>query len=160
MGELYAYLPFHDENTVQLMKVPPKSIQNLDYGFSVGRGSFRFNSGGEGDIITERIKLNEIGASNGIIDRLSLNVTNVDLGEIEIRMNGETVILASGLTIRTSSESFARGLHFQTFFGGMCCFLTVRVPFLTDVGHGKEWASPKDQYAWFSDVSGAIIART
>lgn len=39
-------------------------------------------------------------------------------GEIEIRANGETVILASRLFIRTSGDSYIQGLHFETFFGG------------------------------------------
>ncbi|KAI5120819.1 hypothetical protein M0805_003215 [Coniferiporia weirii] len=124
-GELYAYLPTTDENALRLLEIPPKSILNPDYGFSVGRGSFAFKKGAW-TTITERIKLNDIGRANG---------------EVELRINGATVIFATGLTIRTSDDAFVQGMHFQTFFGG----------------HGPEWASPKDQYAWFSDLSGAII---
>ena len=64
MGELYAYLPLTEENTVQLLAVPPKSIKNPDYGISAGRGAFTFKAG-EWTTITERIKLNDIGSCNG-----------------------------------------------------------------------------------------------
>lgn len=65
-GELYTYLPVTDENTSQLLKVPPKSFRNPDYGFSVGRGAFHF-APGEWTVVTERIKLNDVGSSNGMI---------------------------------------------------------------------------------------------
>lgn len=124
-GELYAYLPMTDENTAELLNVPPKSIKNPDYGFSVGRGSFRFLSGSWVTLV-QRIKLNDVGVQNG---------------EIEIRANGKVVIFASGLTIRTTPNSSIKGIHFESFFGG----------------HTPEWASPKDQYAYFTNISGAII---
>lgn len=64
LGELYTYLPFDDVNTSQLLKVPPKSYENPNYGFSVGRGAFYF-AAGKPTIVTERIKLNDIGLANG-----------------------------------------------------------------------------------------------
>ncbi|EJD01737.1 uncharacterized protein FOMMEDRAFT_22090 [Fomitiporia mediterranea MF3/22] len=124
-GELYAYLPLYDENTSRLLEIPPKSFRNPDYGFSVGRGAFTFKAG-NWTTITERVKLNDIGVANG---------------EIEIRINGNSSILATGLILRTTEESAIQGMHFETFFGG----------------HTLDWASPKDQYAWFADISGAII---
>lgn len=27
------------------------------------------------------------------------------------------------------------------------------------IGKGPDWASPKDQHAWFADVTGAVIVR-
>ena len=63
-GELYTYLPFDDVNASQLLKVPPKSYENPNYGFSVGRGAFYF-AAGKPMTITERIKLNDIGLANG-----------------------------------------------------------------------------------------------
>ncbi|KIJ63458.1 polysaccharide lyase family 14 protein [Hydnomerulius pinastri MD-312] len=48
---------------------------------------------------------------------------------------------ANGLILREGETSHIKGMHFQTFFGG----------------HTSDWASPKDQYAWFADVSGVII---
>ena len=53
-----------DENTVELLKIPPKSIKNPDYGFSVGRGAFKLTSGSWVTIV-QRIKLNDVGEQNG-----------------------------------------------------------------------------------------------
>lgn len=57
-------------------------------------------------------------------------------------MDGKSVIHATNLTIRTDAASTFRGVHFQTFFGGS----TV------------DWATPVDQYVYFADVSGAVLA--
>ncbi|KAL5529872.1 hypothetical protein ACEPAF_6129 [Sanghuangporus sanghuang] len=125
LGELYAYLPVTEENTSQLLAVPPKSIRNPDYGISAGRGAFTFKAG-VWTTITERVKLNDVGNCNG---------------EIEVQINGEPVIHVTGLVIRLSEDSVIQGLHFESFFGG----------------HTADWASPKNQYAWFADISGAVI---
>ena len=82
-------------------------------------------------------------------------------------IDGKLVIHATGLILRTEEgpDGRVQGLHFQTFFGGACgvlfsfspcCRLLTRAP-----GNSPEWASPKDQRAWFANVSGAILrART
>ncbi|KAF8910928.1 polysaccharide lyase family 14 protein [Gymnopilus junonius] len=75
--------------------------------------------------IAFRVKLNDVGSANG---------------EIELWVDGNSVIKVDELTIRTNDSGRIKGMHFQTFFGG----------------HGKDWASPKDQRAWFSDVTGVI----
>ncbi|CAL1711898.1 unnamed protein product [Somion occarium] len=128
IGELYAYLPLASSNTERLLAVPPRSIQHPDYGFSVGRGAFKFTPG-KWTTIAQRVKLNKVGYSDG---------------EIEVFVDGKSVILASGLVLRDSNaaSSHVQGLHFQTFFGG----------------HSPEWASPKTQRAWFTNVSGATLS--
>jgi hypothetical protein len=86
------------------------------------------------------------------------------LGEIELFVNGRSIILAKGLMLRKTSDSYAQGMHCQTFFGGklaqvnvarrnliLCAFC------IMNAGHGEDWASPADQYIWFADISGAII---
>jgi len=145
LGELYAYIPLTSTNRKQLLAVPPRSIANPDFGFSVGRGSFRFRTattasntsvdplpgeggGGGWNYVWERVKLNTIGQEDG---------------EVEVHVNGKQALLATNLTLRSSPEAKLQGLHFETFFGGK----------------GAEWASPKDQRAWFADVSGAVITR-
>ncbi|OJT12174.1 hypothetical protein TRAPUB_11284 [Trametes pubescens] len=127
VGELYAYVPQSEVNTRRLLAVPPRSIQHPDYGFSVGRGAWTFASG-RWTRVTERVKINDVGQENG---------------EIEILIDGKSVFLAQGLVLRTPEgpDAHVQGLHFQTFFGG----------------HSPDWASPKDQRAWFANVSGAII---
>jgi len=124
-GEIYAYIPLNDTNTDRLLEVPPESHKNPDYGFSVGRGAFKFPKGAW-TTIAERVKLNNVGQADG---------------EIQLWINGTSVINISGLILREEEESHIKGMHFQTFFGG----------------NKPDWASPKDQKAWFADVSGAII---
>lgn len=63
-GELYTYLPPTDNNTSLLLAIPPKSIRNPDYGFSVGRGSFNFTAGAW-NTVSERVRLNDVGVENG-----------------------------------------------------------------------------------------------
>lgn len=43
-GEIYTYLPLTDGNDAVLTSIPPRSIRNTDYGYSVGRGSFNLSS--------------------------------------------------------------------------------------------------------------------
>ncbi|KAI0937873.1 hypothetical protein AcW1_003915 [Taiwanofungus camphoratus] len=64
-------------------------------------------------------------------------------GEVEVFVDGASVLCATGLVLRTDTAPRARvhGLHFQTFFGG----------------HTPEWAAPQDQRAWFAHVSGALL---
>ncbi|KAJ3523689.1 hypothetical protein NMY22_g11334 [Coprinellus aureogranulatus] len=62
VGELYTYLPITEHNAAQQRKVPPQSIENSDYGFSVGRGAFDFKGAvGNWMSIATRVKLNDIG---------------------------------------------------------------------------------------------------
>lgn len=63
-GELYSYLPLTSANNASLLAVPPKSYTNPDYGISVGRGSFTFPAG-QWVTVAQRIKLNDVGKSNG-----------------------------------------------------------------------------------------------
>ncbi|KAF9007080.1 hypothetical protein BDQ17DRAFT_1423158 [Cyathus striatus] len=63
-------------------------------------------------------------------------------GEIELWIDGTSVMCIKELSLRESAESKIKGMHFQTFFGG----------------HSDDWASPKDQRAWFADITGAVIA--
>ncbi|KAF9019369.1 hypothetical protein BDZ89DRAFT_1103437 [Hymenopellis radicata] len=58
-------------------------------------------------------------------------------GALELFIDGESVISVEGLNIPGESQ----GMHFQTFFGG----------------HTPEWASPKDQRAWFKGITGVVL---
>ncbi|KZS98653.1 hypothetical protein SISNIDRAFT_404337 [Sistotremastrum niveocremeum HHB9708] len=126
VGELYAYLPDHPSNKENLEKVPPFSEQNPDYGFSVGRGAFKFRVGKWNQVV-QRVKLNDVGSENG---------------EIEIWIDGVSVISVGGIVLRVDSQSCVHGIHFQTFFGG----------------HTPDWASPRDQTAWFCDIAAGVVA--
>jgi hypothetical protein len=39
-------------------------------------------------------------------------------GEVELFIEGKSVIDAKGLILRQSSDSIIKGMHFETFFGG------------------------------------------
>ncbi|RPD58093.1 hypothetical protein L226DRAFT_546999 [Lentinus tigrinus ALCF2SS1-7] len=127
IGELYAYLPHEQRNTDRLLPIPPKSIQHPDYGFSVGRGAWTFTAR-KWTRVLELVKMNAPGKEDG---------------EIRVYIDGKLVIHATGLILRTEQGQDGRvqGLHFQTFFGG----------------NSPDWASPKDQRAWFANISGAIL---
>jgi hypothetical protein len=102
-GELYAYLPLDHPNTdYTLLAVPPYSARNDDYGFSIGRGSWKFQAG-VWNTMTEHVKLNTPGAENGAV---------------HVYWNGNLVISAEDIAIRDYANSTFSGVHFQTFFGG------------------------------------------
>ncbi|KAF7299826.1 hypothetical protein HMN09_00989300 [Mycena chlorophos] len=126
-GELYTYLPLLDSNHNRLSAVPPFSKQNPDYGMSVGRGAFSFTEA--------------VGQWVSLAFRVKLNRVGAEDGALELFVEGKSVIDVKGLVFRTSENSRIKGGHFQTFFGG----------------HTEDWASPKDQRAWFADVTGAIL---
>ncbi|KZV97378.1 hypothetical protein EXIGLDRAFT_379233 [Exidia glandulosa HHB12029] len=77
-----------------------------------------------------------------VAERVKLNTPGQANGELELWADGKSVIHATNLTIRTDAASTFRGVHFQTFFGGST----------------NDWASPVDQYAYFAEVSGAVLA--
>ncbi|KAJ3731567.1 hypothetical protein DFJ43DRAFT_1079557 [Lentinula guzmanii] len=124
-GELYVYLPSTEQNRERLLAVPPLSHENADYGFSVGRGAFSIPVG-QWMSIAIRVKLNTVGHEDG---------------EIELWIDGISVISVTKLTLRQSEKSRLKGMHFQTFFGG----------------NKPDWASPRDQRAWFADVTGVSV---
>ncbi|KAI0061229.1 hypothetical protein BV25DRAFT_1857941 [Artomyces pyxidatus] len=131
-GELYTYLPPYTDprfsaNEAQCHVTPGKSECNPTYGASVGRGSFKFASGAW-TTVSQRVRLNDVGQANG---------------ELELFVNGESVINVGGLILRARDSGRIRGMQVQTFFGG----------------HTKPYASPKDQDAYFSDFSVAITEK-
>jgi hypothetical protein len=102
-GELYAYLPPGHPNTdYTLLAVPPHSSQNRDYGFSIGRGAWRFQAG-KWNTLTQCVKLNDVGYENG---------------SIKVWFNGRLVIDVHNIDIRDYINAGFSGVHFQTFFGG------------------------------------------
>ncbi|KAI0792651.1 polysaccharide lyase family 14 protein [Abortiporus biennis] len=126
-GEVYSYLPPDEKANQKVCNVPPFSECNPTYGASIGRGSFDFKDGGR-TLITQRVKLNDIGKENG---------------ELEMWVDGKSLINLDGLVYRTSSEGRVRGIQFQTFFGG----------------HDSSFATPEDQEVFFSDFSLAVTEK-
>lgn len=69
-------MPLTPDNAKRLKSVPPRSIENGDYGFSVGRGAFHLDVAvGRWVSVAFRIKLNNIGSTNGISVNSELGVT-------------------------------------------------------------------------------------
>lgn len=101
-GEFYTYLPPSFDANKKVCNIKPQSDCNPTYGASVGRGSFHFASGGW-TTVSERVRLNDVGASNG---------------ELELFVNGKSVINVGGLVLRNNASGKMRGLQMQTFFGG------------------------------------------
>ncbi|KZO90376.1 polysaccharide lyase family 14 protein [Calocera viscosa TUFC12733] len=122
-GELYAYLPPapHNEHLCH------QGFQSeCDwYGVSIGRGNWHFEPG-QWAIVSERVRLNDVGEGNG---------------EVQVFVNGESVIHSTGIMICKTGDCVFRGVHMQTFFGGS----------------SSAWASPQDQSAYFSAFSMSII---
>lgn len=165
-GELYAYLPQNSSNAEEMVKVPPRSVQHADYGFSVGMRSFYFTPG-RWTVVAERVKMNVLGQADGqsllsVMLRSILTTRGLQtLGEIEVFIDGISVIRATGLILRdpAAPDSHVQGLHFQTFFGGMLRSLLLLLHAIHGrlVGHSVDWASPQPQRAYFAHVSGAVL---
>lgn len=105
MGEIYSYLPDYEVDGYAANKkvcdVAPLSECNPTYGASVGRGSFTFPTG-EWTTVSQRVKLNDVGQANG---------------EMQLFVNGKSVINVSGIILRDSDAGRHRGIQMQTFFG-------------------------------------------
>lgn len=123
-GEVYAYLPEVDSNTAAVSELKGTVIDS-SFGASVARGAFSFATG-DWTVVAQRVQLNTVNETDG---------------EIELFVNGESVIHATGLTLRTQASSVFRGVHFQTFFGGS----------------DNTWASPVNQTTYFAGISGAVV---
>ena len=113
LGEVYTYLPPFDDPGFSANEkqchVPPFSACNPTFGNSMGRGSFSFQAG-SWTTVSQRVLLNDAGQANG---------------EIELFVNGQSVINVNGLIIRDSDAGRIRGIQMQSFFGGGCSLLLV-----------------------------------
>ncbi|KAG6883664.1 hypothetical protein C0993_004852 [Termitomyces sp. T159_Od127] len=105
-GEFYTYLPPYTDARFAANKVQCDAVANSDcnptYGASIGRGAFKF-ADGAWTTVTERVRLNDVGKANG---------------ELELFVNGKSIINLDGLILRDSSAGRIRGIQMQTFFGG------------------------------------------
>ncbi|KZV69804.1 polysaccharide lyase family 14 protein [Peniophora sp. CONT] len=74
--------------------------------------------------------------------RVKLNTVGAENGQVELFIDGRSLFCVNGLTLREDPASRIKGMHFQTFFGGST----------------PDWASPREQRAWFAGVSGAVAS--
>ncbi|WVQ96064.1 hypothetical protein IAU59_003164 [Kwoniella sp. CBS 9459] len=89
-GEIYDYLPV------------PYTDSDTGYGESIQRGAYSWATG-RWTTVAMRLKLNDIGQSNG---------------EQELVVDGQTVISLKDLTFATAEGTKIYGIMAQTFFGG------------------------------------------
>jgi len=103
-GESYLYLPSSSRfpaNKKQCTAVPGSSC-NDDFGNSIGRGLIKFKPGVR-TTITQRVRLNDAGQSNG---------------ELTVWQDGNQVFDLDGIVFRQSDAGRIRGVQMQSFFGG------------------------------------------
>ncbi|KAG8784444.1 hypothetical protein FRC12_018710 [Ceratobasidium sp. 428] len=104
-GELYAYLPpsAKSTNKANLCSKSAGGIGcDLDYGWSIGRGSWQWKTG-VWQTIAQKITLNDIGKANGVV---------------ETYLDGKKVHTVNNMVIRSQKNSMPRGAMIQSFFGG------------------------------------------
>ncbi|WWC92885.1 uncharacterized protein L201_007847 [Kwoniella dendrophila CBS 6074] len=89
-GEIYDYLPV------------PYTTTDTGYGESIQRGAYTWATG-KWTTVAMRVKLNDIGSSNG---------------EQELFVDGQSVINLKDVTFATSEGTKIYGIMAQTFFGG------------------------------------------
>jgi hypothetical protein len=105
-----------------LAKSVPGSRINPDYGMSVGRGQFVFNTG-EWTALRQSVHLNSfIGASP------------VQDGYVKVEVNEKEAFTLDKLILRTSNFTVS-GIDFATFFGG----------------NSDEYKTPVEQFSYFKD---------
>ncbi|KAG8217141.1 hypothetical protein J3R82DRAFT_5200 [Butyriboletus roseoflavus] len=158
VGELYLYAP-KDKQTVALC-TDVGSVCDSTYGLSIGRGAFKFTAG-EWTHLRQNVVLNTPGQSDGIftlfIDgRPVINRTDVFYRDVTQQSKKSKSNFKTSIAFTSSATATQRataitldeiegvsqpaeflGLFFSTFFGG----------------HGKQYATPKEQYTWFKDFA-------
>ncbi|KAH7920663.1 hypothetical protein BV22DRAFT_1020784 [Leucogyrophana mollusca] len=127
-GELYTYLPPYTEPQFAANKAVCDVAPKSDCNPEYGA------SVGRGAFTFTS------GQWNTVSQRVRLNDVGQANGELELYVGGQSVINVGGLILRDSAEGKIRGIQMQTFFGGS----------------EADFASPKDQNAWFSDFTVAI----
>lgn len=113
-------MPLDDANRDKLLHVPPLSKLNPDYGFSVGRGAFNFVAG-QWMTVAQRVRLNAPTSADGGCASIDIRRRTDKLvaGKLQVWVDGTLVVDADGLVFRDKGAAGVKGLHFQTFFGGM-----------------------------------------
>jgi len=103
-GESYLYLPSADRfpaNKKQCTAVKGSSCNDA-YGNSIGRGLLQFTPGVR-STVTQRVRLNDAGKSNG---------------ELQVWQDGKELFNLDGIVLRQSDAGRIRGIQMQSFFGG------------------------------------------
>jgi len=103
-GESYLYLPSSSRfpaNKKQCTAVKGSSCNDA-YGNSIGRGLLKFTPG-KRTTISQRVRLNDAGQSNG---------------RLTVFQDGKQIFDLNGIVLRQSGEGRIQGIQMQSFFGG------------------------------------------
>ncbi|KAI9256652.1 hypothetical protein BDA99DRAFT_441729 [Phascolomyces articulosus] len=99
-GEIYAYLPENEQR--EDLCNEEGNICNPNYGYSLGRGSWRFKKG-EWVKVRQTLKMNRPGRLDGIV---------------MVHVNGQLVYNERRLAFVNKDTDKVIGIAFHTFFGG------------------------------------------
>ncbi|KAJ7597584.1 hypothetical protein C8J56DRAFT_323412 [Mycena floridula] len=156
-GEAYLYIPKKKQTAAFCND--PQSVCDSEYGLSIGRCSFTWASGAWTEV-SQMVRLNTPGKQDGWFILVVQGVTVIDRRDVNYRdapggnqdkdggqHSGGLISALLGLNQRywqartpvsnqTTPILFA-GLFFSTFFGG----------------HENSYATPRDQFVWFSGFS-------
>jgi len=122
-GELYGYLPTPNQDLPIC-----KNKCDVHYGASIDTGAWTFEPG-KWTQITERVLLNDVGQKNA---------------EIEISIEGKSVIKVTGLELRLDDKGRIVGVMVHTFFGG---------------SSKPDYQTPTDQEAYFKDFTVEVTQK-
>ncbi|KAK9765575.1 hypothetical protein K7432_005996 [Basidiobolus ranarum] len=103
LGEIYLYVPKMAHHLPSLCQVPPVSVCDPKYGFSLGRGSFRFKRGAWNKL-SVAVRVNQ--------------VPDEPTGQLRVWYDDEVVIDYNQLIWRVNDTVGYTGIDFETFFGG------------------------------------------
>jgi hypothetical protein len=123
-GEAYIYA---DENaqSSDFCSDEKTCLQNGKYGYSIERGSFKFQRG-TWSRIKQVIKLNDA----------DYNGNYEENGIFQLYVNGELQIDVKGIVFRRDYSGGAIGIDFTTFFGG----------------NANRYQATKDEFTYFKNV--------
>ncbi|RCI00642.1 hypothetical protein CU097_012033 [Rhizopus azygosporus] len=99
-GEIYAYLPYSSEPAS--ICGGDLNVCNPEYGYSLGRGSFRFKAG-------KWTHLRQV---------LTMNTPGKQDGQLVLYANGKKVFTQQKMIFRREPAGRVVGIMFHTFFGG------------------------------------------
>ncbi|KAF8119877.1 hypothetical protein EV363DRAFT_1409089 [Boletus edulis] len=127
VGELYLYAPKDKQSEALCADV--RSVCDATYGFSIGRGAFNFTAG-DWTRLSQNVVLNTPGQNDGSF------TLEVDGRPVIQRTD---VFYRNNVAQRVDEDGDSRSAHSPSsiFFGG----------------HGKAYATPKQQYTWFKDFA-------
>ncbi|ORX95741.1 hypothetical protein K493DRAFT_147411, partial [Basidiobolus meristosporus CBS 931.73] len=103
LGEIYLYVPKTALHQPSFCKIAPLSVCNQKYGFSIGRGSFRFKKGAWNKV-SVAVRMNQVPSE--------------PTGQLRVWYNDEIVIDYDQMVWRVNDTVGYAGIDFETFFGG------------------------------------------